>query len=111
MPAVSTLAEQPLALSRLVRLTRCRCDHLQVNRPMLTPPATAAVVVCSGFSAVTAPGADAAVLAARAIGGSGGGDTMQPADARCRRLAAVLLRILRCKPIGEPFEGGDFDVG
>jgi hypothetical protein len=31
------------------------------------------------------------------LAAGGGGDTMQPGDARCRRLAAVLLRILRCK--------------
>jgi hypothetical protein len=37
---------------------------------------------------------------------------MEPANARCRRLATLLLRILRCKPsIGEPFEGREFDVG
>jgi hypothetical protein len=33
---------------------------------------------------------------------------MEPAIARCRRLATVLLRILRGKPsIGEPIEGGE----
>jgi hypothetical protein len=36
---------------------------------------------------------------------------MEPANARCRRLVTLLLRILRSKPsIGEPFEGGEFDV-
>jgi hypothetical protein len=37
---------------------------------------------------------------------------MEPANARCRRLVTLLLRILRCKPsIGEPFEGGELEVG
>jgi hypothetical protein len=82
--------------------------------PNYPAAALSSVIAGPGIEPST-PGAGAAVLAARAIGGSGGGHTMQPADARCRRLAQLrrfehfkapkCLRLLRLTPEGRHYSG------